>query len=278
MAEGGFIWLASFPKSGNTWLRCLLEAYRTNGYVDINDIRVAIGDSGRVLTDAVSPLPAHKLSLDELYLLRPAALMQAMIYAKTPRFCKTHFCNKHPYGAAPFIPACWTYKAIYIMRDPRSVASSFSRHFNMSIEKTVAALASPDLTIGGEANKDTHTKTYVGDWSGHVLSWCNEKQFPVLIIKYEDLLERTEEIFKGILEFVDFEYDEVRARRAIRAASLKNLQKAEKENGFKERPPRNEGGSFFTEGGTRWSEQLGERWIKQIEKDHAKVMKKAGYL
>jgi hypothetical protein len=278
MAEGGFIWLASYPKSGNTWLRCLLEAYRTNGYVDINDIRATIGDSGNILTEAVSPIPAKDLTEPELYLLRPAALLQALVYQKTPRFIKTHFCNKHPVGCAPFIPAVWTYKAIYIMRDPRSVAVSFSRHFNFSQEKTVAAMNNDQLGIGGELSEDTQTRSYVGGWSGHVNSWFKETKFPVLMIRYETLLERTEEVLKDIIEFCDLDYDEARAKRAVRAASLKKLQKLEQDNGFRERPHRNKDEMFFTEGGTRWQQELGSKWIAQLEKDHGEVMEEWGYL
>ena len=276
MAEGGFLWLASYPKSGNTWLRCLVEAYRTNGHLDINDMRSSIGDSGKILTDSVSPVGTTDLTEIELYLLRPAALLQALVYAKTPRFIKTHFCNKQPNGASPFIPACWTHKAVYIMRDPRSVAVSFSRHFGFSPHKTISGLNNQKLSIGGEESKDTHSLTIVGDWSSHVTSWTEEKQYPVLVVRYEDLMENTEEIFKTVVEFCDLEYDEARAKRAIRASSLKNLQKIEENGGFRETSKKSD--KFFTEGGTRWQQELGPKWITRIEKDHQKTMKQWGYL
>jgi hypothetical protein len=276
MADGGFMWLASYPKSGNTWLRCLVEAYRTNGYLDINDMRSSIGDSGKILTDSVSPVATHELTEIELYLLRPAALLQTLVYAKTPRFIKTHFCNKQPNGASPFIPACWTDRAIYIMRDPRSVAVSFARHFGFSSYKTIRGLNNQQLSIGGDASKDTHSLTIVGDWSSHVESWTQEKQYPVLILRYEDLLANTEAAFKMLIEFCGLEYDEARAKRAIRAASLKSLQKAEATDGFGEVSKQSD--KFFTEGGTRWEQELGPKWVRQIEKDHQKTMKKWGYL
>jgi hypothetical protein len=274
--DGGFIWLASYPKSGNTWMRCLLEAYRTNGHLDINDMRVSIGDSARCIYQAVSPISVHKLSETEAFLLRPAALLCAMSMAKKPRIVKTHFANGQADGAPPFIPKPFTYKAVYIVRDPRSVALSMSRHFGMSQERCVEALAHPSFMLGTMDEGDDQTPIFVGSWSQHAESWCNEKGFPVLLLKYEDLLERPEEMLKGVVEFLYGDYDEVRGRKAIKAASLKSLQKAEAESGFQERSGKTD--RFFTAGGQRWEQELGPKYIAQIEKQNARVMKRWGYL
>jgi hypothetical protein len=276
IVDGGFIWLASYPKSGNTWLRCLLEAYRNNGHLNINDMRVAIGDSGQVLTQAVCPLPVNKITDAEVWLLRPAALLHAMALAKVPRFIKTHYANIQPPGLPAFIPAQFSQKGVYIVRDPRSVAVSFSRHFGFSIEKTVKMMNNPDTRLSGSERDDGHTTVWLGTWSGHAESWVNEKRFSVCLVKYEDMLERTDEMVKGIIEFIGLEYDEKLAKKAIRAASLRNLQKHEESTGFIEKSQHSP--RFFTEGGTRWEEELGPKWIKQIEKDHGPMMKRWGYL
>jgi len=274
--EAGFIWLASYPKSGNTWMRCLLEAYRTNGHLDINDIRCTVGDSGRVIYQSVSPISVHKLTEQEVYLLRPGALLHAMAMSKTPRLIKTHFSNTQATGLPPFIPKPLTSKAIYIVRDPRSVALSMSRHFGMSPDRTAYALSAEGFTLGTLAEDDLQTPIFVGTWRSHVSSWCDEKGFPVLLLKYEDLLERTEDMLRGVIEFLFGSYDEVRGRKAVRAANLKNLQKAEEKDGFQEKSSKND--RFFTAGGQRWQQELGPKVIADIERDNRAVMKRWGYL
>lgn len=257
-------------------MRCLLEAYRNNGHLDINDVRVSIGDAGRALYQSVSPLPIHKLSELEVYLLRPGALLTALAMSKKPRVIKTHFSNQQAEGMPPFIPKVFTSKAVYIVRDPRSVALSMSRHFGMSPDRTATALVAKGFTLGTLEEADEQCPIFVGPWSQHVESWCNEKQFPVLLLKYEDLLERTEDMLRGVCEFIYGSYDQVRGRKAVKACSLKNLQKAEDENGFAEKSSKND--RFFTAGGQRWQQELGPKVIAQIERDNREVMKRWGYL
>lgn len=274
--DGGFSWLASYPKSGNTWMRCLLEAYRTNGHLDINDIRVSIGDSGRIIHQAVSALPIHKLTEGEVYLLRPAALMTLLCMSKRPRLVKTHFANRQVECMPPFIPGLWTAKAVYIVRDPRSVALSMARHFGMSHERAATAMSAEGFTLGTLKEDDDQCPIFVGPWSLHVNSWCNETKFPVLLLKYEDMVDDIERILKGVVEFLWDDYDEARGKRAIKAAKLSRLQKAEAQDGFSEVSAKAE--RFFTAGGSRWEDELGARWARQIEKEHGKVMKRWGYL
>lgn len=274
--DDGLIWLASYPKSGNTWLRCLLEAYRHNGQLDINDMRSVTGDSGRTMTQLVSPIPAAELPDAAIWLLRPAALFQMMPMMKVPRLLKTHFANMQPVGCAPFIPVPFTEKAIYILRDPRSLVRSIANHFGYSHDQTVEFMNDARFSIGTDKSKDPHTTVYVGGWSAHVKSWMDEKQFPVCLLTYEELLENTEETFKGILGFLGWEYDEARLKRAVKAASLGSLRKAEDKHGFQEKSPKTD--RFFNNGGTRWQDDLGPKHIRQIETDHGPMMKKWGYL
>jgi hypothetical protein len=274
MVDGGLIWLASYPKSGNTWLRCLLEAYSTNGHLDINNLRLAFGDSAAQMYQSVCPLNAEKLSDTELYLIRPAALMQAMASFKPPRFVKTHFSNANGENFAPFIPPVLTKSAIYIVRDPRSVAVSWGKHFGLSVDNVVKMMGSNALKLG--ESDEGQCRVFCGSWSAHVESWISKKSYPVLILKYEDMVERTEEMLKGIVEFLEWEYDEARAKRAIRASSLRKLQKIEDEVGFQERSKHTD--RFFSSGGTRWKDELAPKCIRAIEKRHGTTMKKFGYL
>jgi len=270
--SGLAIWLASYPKSGNTWLRLLLEAYRCNGALDINDVRICSSDGAATIIQGVSPMPLEKLNFRAEALLRPAALMNLFCRLNAPLMVKTHWANLQPPGLPPFIPREFTERAVYVVRDPRSVLPSVATFWGFPIDKSVEAMNSKEFLIGG--NK-MFSKTMLSSWSNHVASWVGEKKFPVHVVKYEDMVEDAEKELTEILEFLKYEVDEVRVRRAVRATKISRLQKAEAEHGFKENSGRSD--KFFGDGGTRWKDELGPKWIKRIEKDHGEVMRSLEY-
>jgi len=270
-------WLASFPKSGNTFVRTLVSAYMHNGYLDLNRIDCTRGDSAKSYLLQAVPLPHNEMGNRGTWLMRPAQLVHSMIGRMDPKLMKTHFANLKPEGLPAFIPPELTKRAIYIVRDPRSVVLSFSKYYSKSIPRTLEMMAHHDLTIGGGSESE-QTPTMVSSWSNHVRSWIgNSGDYPFLLVRYEDLVDDTAGSLKEIIEFLELEYDEDRANRAIEATQLSRLSREEKENGFKENL-KPENGQFFGEGGTRWQDELGARYVKEIERDHGEVMEQIGYL
>lgn len=273
----GITWIASYPKSGNTWVRCLLQAYRTNGFLDLNDLHMVYGDSASAYTCAVSPIPLKELGYRGHWLVRPAALLMACMSKPIPRLFKTHYANLAPEGLPAFIPPELTARAIYILRDPRSVALSFSRHFGHSLPKTIEYMADKEFWIGKDW--DQQTAQFISSWSNHVASWTNsDTKFPVHIVKYEELFEAPRKVLRDLLEFLGLEPEVDRIRRAVEATEVSKLQAVEQAQGFKEFRLKAERGTFFNGGGTRWQEELGEHWARQIEGDHGEVMKLVEYL
>jgi len=269
----GAIWISSYPKSGNTWLRCLLEAYRRNGVLDINDMRITTSDGGLCLLQGVSPTPADKLGFRGEMLIRPAALLGLFSRLPRPILIKTHFANMQPVGLPPCIPEDFTKKAVYVVRDPRSVVLSFSRFFSYSVNLGADAMANTSFTIGGT---ETFGRQFLSSWSNHVSSWISEKRYPVCVVKYEDLQADPVKGLTGVLEFLDIEVQEPIVKRAVSAAKISKLKKVESEDGFKENSAVGRG-AFFN-GDTSWQDELGPKWIKRIEKDHGEVMKLLRYL
>ena len=98
------------------------------------------------------------------------------------------------------------------------------------------------------------------------------------MVKYEDLTEDPLAQTKEIIEFLGLEYDEAKAKRSIAATKLSKLRKVENTVGFNEYHLTTERGNFFHKGGTRWEQELGPKYIAQIEKDHKTVMTQMGYL
>lgn len=270
-------WLASYPKSGNTWIRCLIQAYRCNGYLDINDMHTGVGDSSACFTRAVSPLSLDDLGDRGQWLLRPAALLNALMAMKPPRMFKTHYANVTISGLPAFIPPELTQRAIYIVRDPRSVALSMSQFFNISMKKTVEQMSNKEFQVG-EYDSGLQVPQVISSWSNNIKSWVSQTIYPVHAVKYEDLMESPQRELRECLEFMGIEPDSERIERAVEAAQLSKIRKTESEQGFAEYKHKPLEGQFFNEGGTRWQTELAPRWIKQIEDDHGDMMRELGYL
>ena len=270
----GAVWFSSYPKSGNTWLRLLLEAYHRNGLLAINDVRVVSSDSGASLIRGVCPIPLKDLGFNGQMLLRPAAILNLLARMHGPAWMvKTHFANIQPEGLPHCIPKEFTHKAVYVVRDPRSVLLSMSKYFGFSTEKAVAAMNDESFSLG---NDDEFACQLVSSWTNHVASWVGEKRYPVHVVKYEDMIADASKELTEVLEFLDEDVDPAIVRKAVDTCELSNLRKEETENGFKHVPLKS--GTFFNEGGTRWREELGPKWIAKIEEDHGEVMRTMGYL
>ena len=265
-------WLASYPKSGNTWVRALLTSYRNGGRVDINDLDFAEADNYQYFTRAVCPLDLCDISYGTKLLLRPAALLHQMVgTARRPLVLKTHHCNGTPAGLPPLIPPGLTERAIYIVRDPRDVALGLSRHVNVPISDTISNMNNPGYGIGREDDVIPH---HLSTWTQHVRSWMNCKSFPVLIVRYEDLCRDPSSEFIQILEFCDIEVDKRRVRLAVDSCHFDKLRAQEDDNGFKESK---HGIPFFFKGKTAWFEYLSDVDRRRIEKDHGEIMRMLDY-
>jgi len=269
----GAVWMSSYPKSGNTWLRCLLEAYRRNGIIDINDLRISAGDGGSAVVQSVSPVPIDALGFRGQMQLRPAAVLNLVTGLTKPTWIKTHFANIQPDGLPHCIPKDFTNKAVYVVRDPRSVLMSFSNFFKTTIEESATAMGTENFTIGGEGE---HAIQLISSWSNHVASWVSERNFPVHVVKYEDMVKDTNKELTEVMQFLGQDVNVEIVSAAVKAVDITKLRKSEKEFGFNESS--GDGRTFFNDGGTRWESELENKWIEIIEKDHGDVMRAMGYL
>jgi hypothetical protein len=258
-------WIASFPKSGNTWVRMLLEGYMT-GKVDINaEYGAVTADNIEPYYQSVSPYPLSDLKPTDILHLKGAALL----YLRSSTV-KTH-CANTVVNDVRQIPASYTQSAIYIMRDPRDVAISFSGLLGESIDTTIDMMNNKNLVLLSENN----VPQFLGTWTMHVKSWTTTNGFPVLIIKYEDLLEDTEKVFTSILEFWKKDIEKERLKKAINMASFEMLKAQEDLHGFRENMGKEK---FFREGGSTWKKVLTKDQSKQIVNDHHDMMVEHGYV
>ena len=236
-------------------------------------MRITSADGGATIVQGVSPIPLGNLGLRGELMIRPCALLNLFSRLSRPIWVKTHFANIQPDGLPRCIPPDFTERAVYVVRDPRSVLLSFSRFFNHPLDVAVDGMMNKDFTIGGT---DIHALTLISSWSNHVSSWMGEKDFPVHVVKYEDMQENAEKELTEVLEFLSIEPDEKLVKKAVKASNVSNLKKDEDDQGFRENR-RTERGRFFN-GERNYKDELGPKYIQRIEDDHGKVMQLLGYL
>lgn len=267
-------WLASYPKSGNTWVRMFLSAY-VNGYCDINRSLINVSDINRAHYQNCSAVDISTLNRDEIHALRPAMLLNLRTLAAVkPLLVKTH-CAVANVGGIAVIPKAVSECAIYIVRDPRDVAISLAEHLDEPINSTIGLMSIDTWTLVGTKQMEGIPQV-VMSWSSNVSSWINQTDFEVLVVRYEDMIARPLDVFTKILKRAGMDVEEARVEHAHKASSFEILQRQELKSGFREvmRPKHR----FFkrgTAGG--WRKTLTDEQVRRIEYDHGQVMTQLGY-
>lgn len=270
------IWLASYPKSGNTWTRIFLANYLMNAKepVPINEVhRIGMGDSIAKTYHMVAGRQIDTTNIELTLGLRDKVMRGIVGNNADVNFVKTHNIRKVARGV-PLIPESYTKSAIYILRNPLDMVLSYARHYSASVEDAVMRIGRED---NGNAPDDKTVAQFLGTWSDHVDSWTKSVPFPVLTIRYEDLLDDPEKYFSKVLEHIGVPVDKERLARAVEFSSFKTLAAQEEEKGFVEKPQSAE--KFFSKGQSgQWKDDLSEELIQQVKRDHGNVMKRFGYM
>jgi hypothetical protein len=270
------LWLASYPKSGNTWLRAFLANYLRNAVrpEDINALpEFALGDMRIEPYARISGKAPAALSRDEINRLRPGAHRALAAASSGLVPVKTHSAIATVAGVPTITPEV-TFGAIYVIRNPLDVAVSFAHHYAVSMDQAVTAICFRGLEIPA---KEGHVVQIVSDWSTHVRSWLNAPGLNLKTLRYEDMLASPRRTFAGVCAFLAMPKDEARLRRAIRHSSFKVLAEQEREHGFIERARNAD--AFFRRGRAGgWREELTPAQVDAILARHGPLMIELGYL
>lgn len=271
----GTVWLASYPKSGNTWVRLLLSNLLAGTATpeDINNLSFNDGiASARSCFERQTLADSFLLTAAEIERMRPAAHDAAAAERKGPVFIKTHDAWTRSTDGRPLLGRA-ARAALHIVRDPRDVAVSYAFHQDCATAEIIRQMGDPDDDLsGGRLQLDQR----LGGWSGHARSWRDQDDLPTHVIRYEDLRADTAGIFARALDFLGAEYAEEDVARAVRHTRFEELRAQEAAKGFRERASK--AAPFFRDGRVGgWRDHLSAEQARTIERDHGPIMARLGY-
>jgi hypothetical protein len=269
------VWLASYPKSGNTWSRIFLANYLMNRDepLPINEVRrFGTGDAVSHYYQRVAGRKIDPADWNTVIGLRYRVLKAIVANNADVNLVKTHSISSEVNGIT-MIPPEVTRAAVYIIRNPLDMVLSYARHYGVTASDAATAIGRSDNAVIGDRDSVTQL---LGSWSEHVTSWTSVPPVPTLVLRYEDMLANPAESFGKLLDHLGIPIDQHRLEKAIRFSSFDEVSRQEGESGFGEKSSHSD--RFFGKGQSGyWRNELAPELVKQIKRDHKHVMKKFGY-
>ena len=275
------IWLASYPKSGNTWVRSFLSAYYYS----------SDGNFSFELLDKIKQFPNKEFFNKKIESVDDASkewlnAQKEIIKKDKLCFLKTHNC----YGSFKgrhFTSPEYTKGAVYIVRDPRNILSSLMNHFSIDEENAYKMITNVYRNLKND-NEDYSTYSFISSWNNNYNSWKVSTKIKTIFVKYEDLENNKHDTFRLIINFINglfFENDKIDNRKLNKAIETTNfdiLQKKEELEGFSEAIFSKKDGRkkrFFNLGKkNQYSKLLKSKTIKDVENIFFKEMSYLNYI
>lgn len=278
-SRSGIVWLASFPKSGNTWTRAFLHnlVHVTSGEAQVQQINelnhFSMGSAAKHLFKEVLGFAPTEEHLTQIAASRGRVQQHVADLVEGLIFVKTHQALAIDRGH-PTINFSVTAGAIYIIRNPLDVAISYAHHLAGSIDEAINLMNTKNAET---AVTDKQVYELYGSWSQHVLSWTRKPHRAIYVMRYEDMLAEPQKTFGALAHHLLFKPSDGELADAIKRSSFEQLREQEEKDGFRERPKKAE--RFFREGRVgQWKEVLTPAQIKRIVDAHGEQMTRFGYL
>lgn len=275
------IWLASYPKSGNTWMRLLIaNLSAVDGQpADINNLEGGGIASARGPFDHQLLIESGLLTHEEIDGLRPR-VYEALARCVEVLFVKAHDAYTHTAGGEPLLGGSRAADgAILIVRDPRDVAPSLANHLRCSIDAAIDFLNKRGATFSARPGRQNNQfRQQLLCWSSHTASWLDQADIPVHLVRYEDMAADAAGTLRRALDFAGSAASREAIERAVAFADFSELRRQEQAKGFREAPHARAGGNFFRRGmAGAWREELAPEQVARIEAAHAPMMQRLGY-
>ena len=274
MATRGIVWIASYPKSGNTWVRaflaaCMMKKQRPLEMADIEAF--GIDDYSILPYEDYLGRPVHGMTYEEVKRNRHNVHRFIIDRLNNLVVMKTHSPASYRDGT-PAMTWDATAGAIYLVRNPLDVVISYSEHLGKSIDETIRHLNS-EKTMSTQPNQ---IPFYLGSWSSHVRGWTEQENLQRVVVRYEDLVANPEPQFRKIAELLGLKLDDAGLQRVLGMTQFERLKQAEQKSGFKEKPPHSK--RFFRTGKTKqWLDRLSTEQIRRITSANHAMMERFGY-
>ena len=234
------IWIASYPKSGNTWVRSLLASYffSKNGEFNFDHLKHIAQFSPVISNSTLEEKTNYQAKVSKSWIPTQELInkdKKIHLYKTHNAVCSINgnfFTNKKN-----------TIGAIYITRDPRNILTSLSNHYEINNIEAFNFLTNKRKIIF-PSNVNNYSKNkemdfnFLGDWSGHYLSWKNIQFCSIKIVKYEDMINNTKKTFLSILDYLSkimkVQYDKDKIDKCIKSTDFEKLSSLEVTDGFNE--------------------------------------------
>ncbi|WP_259013971.1 sulfotransferase domain-containing protein [Emticicia fluvialis] len=233
MTKYKLVWLASYPKSGNTWVRSFFTALLKNEDFNINSLDFDELYANKSLLQKLVQRDISTFNDFELEALRRKFLD---FYAQTreaPYLQKIH--DQFSYSVHDNLPVFHSQHptaVIYIMRNPLDVTLSFSRYLDIRPDEIIDRYI---CKSGSTIYMDNYFPRVIGTWDEHFYSWYNQKMLPVHLVKYEEMKLNPHKAFKEMINFLGLDFSDEAFGQAINKTDFNSLKKMENEQGFREK-------------------------------------------
>ncbi len=275
------IWVASYPKSGNTWVRAFLTSYyytKDGSYDPKQLIQIPDYPNPKIL--------GKKFIKDNTVHLYWGESQKKLIKDNKVVFLKTHNALVK-IGNYPFTTPEYTCGVIYIVRDPRNVITSLKNHMDFNSYDDALSFMKDKNIILTNREKVFSRNQFLSSWRINYTSWTKMNKFKKLVIKYEDMLKKPEETFKQLISFTNFLSNHQRYidlnkfKKALATTSFENMKKSEVEGKFIENvnsPLNNLKREFFHLGPKNdWKKLLDSKILDKMNEYYSEDLKKLGY-
>ena len=275
------IFISSYPKSGNTWLRCIISSILNNqngkfNFNDLNKTRLFSRESHFKHFKDLEYQENGNLNFNFVSNNWIKAQQKINEESKDVRFFKTHSIREISNKYFTDQTVCLGF--IYVVRDPRDIAISYTHHCKGDLNVAIETM------LYNNKNYASHHKTneLISTWKQHLFSWNKFKSVPRLFIKYEDMLDNTKKILLHIIDFINsltilsINKNNDFLKNILNTTSFNYLQLLEKNFGFNEATNNS---VFFRKGvSNQWKTILSQNQKDLIQNELEIPMKQLGYL